>query len=405
MIQFDPFEKQRDGERVAESVGMSALDRRFCRTEYLLENTIPALDGGLAFATAVPEKIVWMRVRETAQGADRNRRQRTVHGGAGLLRVQEQFAVFQSRTFETRGVLHPKTRVAEQQYHCAGLRAKRTPVRNLISGSQDPFDIGVLKRKRRSLRHLRGFERRCGIGVDPSRLQTESQESAEVLQPFYCGEWGVRPAVAKSPERVHVELLEKMEALCLAERQELALEELAAFPNRGLRQVPRDGVFEVSCHRVFDSRDVWLDDAHLTSSLPAVDNRGSGAPLPCVERSLDPFATQGTLNPDAAFAASPAASLASMGAASCVPTPESQTAGRHCSIVPEFASVVSASFLPASAVSAGSIDSIGLESLVVLAQRRQRSSESHPLRHPPSLTPRVFFHRRELWPSQSAAYE
>ena len=49
-----------------------------------------------------------MRVREIIQCADGNGRQRTVHGRAGLLRVQEQLLVFQTRTFETGGVLHPK---------------------------------------------------------------------------------------------------------------------------------------------------------------------------------------------------------------------------------------------------------------------------------------------------------
>ena len=77
-------------------------------------------------------------------------------------------------------------------------------------GIQYPFDIGVLERQSRSLRHLRRLQHHRGIRVDPAGVLAESQEPAEVLQALYCGECGVRPAIAKRAKRVHVKLLEEV---------------------------------------------------------------------------------------------------------------------------------------------------------------------------------------------------
>jgi hypothetical protein len=95
----------------------------------------------------------------------------------------------------------------------------------------------------------------------------------------------------------------------------------------------RRGVLEVQLDGAFDGGDIGLDDADLPRGLPAVNDGGRGAPVAGVQGPLDPLAAEGTLDPDAAVAARPAPALAAMGAASGVPTPEGQTAGRHGRIV------------------------------------------------------------------------
>ena len=108
-----------------------------------------------------------------------------------------------------------------------------------------------------------------------------------------------------------------------------------------------------------DGGDVGLDHADLARCLPAVDDGSRSAPFARVQRPLDPLTTQGALDPNTAIAAIPATTLLAVGTGLSVPTPESQTAGRHAQIVAESRRKVSASFLPTRHILIGSVDSIG----------------------------------------------
>ena len=87
------------------------------------------------------------------------------------------------------------------------------------------------------------------IRVDPARVLAVAQEAPQVLQALDRRECRVGPAVPKRAQRGDGELLQLADAVRLTEGEELAFEQLAAFLNRGLRQVARLRVFEVRLDR------------------------------------------------------------------------------------------------------------------------------------------------------------
>ena len=86
-------------------MGMSTNNRWITCREQFLKHTIPAFHGRLALALAVPEEILWTFVLLSLQGVDDLWRERAVHRGARLLRVEKELVVVQSRTFEAGGIL------------------------------------------------------------------------------------------------------------------------------------------------------------------------------------------------------------------------------------------------------------------------------------------------------------
>ncbi len=83
-------------------------------------------------------------------------------------------------------------------------------------------------------------------------------------------------------------------------------------------QVPGVGVRKEFFDRLADGRDLVSDDADLAGCLPAADALLGGAPHGQVQRFADVFAGQGTLDPDGAVAAVPAASFSLVRAVSRV---------------------------------------------------------------------------------------
>jgi hypothetical protein len=383
--QLNAAKQQRHREGVSKAMWMATLDRWVCRCKYLSKDTIPTLDRGLTLASAVPEEVLGMRIRDVLQRDDYGWRKRTVNGGAGLLRVHEQLASFEPASLETGGILHSEPGVPKEQNHSASLWPERSPIREFVSGFEDSIDLAILERKRRSLRHLGWLEHHRGVGLDPPRILAESQEAAQVLQALHGRESGVGPAVSKRPEEGYIKLLQEADALRLAERKQFTFEELATFADGRRGQVSSLGVVEVQLDRARDGRDVDLDHADLAGCFPAVDDGSCSAPFARIQRPLDPLTSQRTLDPDSALALSPATALLAVRTGSSVPTPKGQTAGRHALIVAESRPKLSASFLPGQHVLIGSVVSIGDVCSIVSKVLIGRWSESHPLRQHPLL--------------------
>ena len=196
-----------------------------------------------------------------------------------------------------------------------------------VGGCEYSLHLALVERKGGAQRYLGQFEDLRGVVLDPAGVQTEAQERTQVVQSLDRGQGGVRPAVAKRPQRRDVELLEMVQPVVLAEGQELALQQLASLLEGGLREMPRLGILEVEAGGLLDCGRDDLDDADFAGRFPAVDRGGRGRPFAGAERALDPLATQGSLDPDRAVAAGPSTPLPAVGTGLGVPAEEPQTAG------------------------------------------------------------------------------
>ena len=149
---------------------------------------------------------------------------------------------------------------------------RSAPIRH-SGGLQYPFDLGVLERQRRSLRHLRRLEHHCLIGS----IQPESWQNLRNPRRYskrFTADRAEYGQPLRNVRRASTVKLLEAEALPLAERQELALEQFTCRLRIVSRQDAARWRLRNSFHCFFNGRDVGLDDADLTGSFPAMDDAG-----------------------------------------------------------------------------------------------------------------------------------
>jgi hypothetical protein len=252
---------------------VSAFDCRL-RREHLLEHTIPALHHALRLTRAVVKEEPVVIVLDRLQLFYDRRRERAVHGHAGLLLVEEQFVVDETRPFETGGILYPQSEIAEQEDHWLNLRTVVAEAGNRPSSNQNTLDFFVAEWKRRILFRFRARDGHRRISIDSAAVVTESEEAAKVLESLPRGQRGVRPRGAEGAEYVDITMRRHRVALRLAEWKQLALEEFAPLSNGLRREVSRFGISQILLDRLLDRRNVgWV--------LAAVAADASNAVAPC----------------------------------------------------------------------------------------------------------------------------
>jgi len=110
-------------------------------------------------------------------------------------------------------------------------------------------------------------------------VRAEAEERAEALEVLRCIERTVVPGGAELPGLFYRELLQVLEALACAPRQQALPEQVVVLTDGLVAELLSGQVLEEALHGFFDGRNVrLLNDPNLAGCLPVSDKVCGGGP-------------------------------------------------------------------------------------------------------------------------------